>query len=130
MQPNRKTQIAVIFGVQLVNSIVHHTTHSQPVIGSISVIDMVCTLVLIVSLIYLGDQASQSSRPLVSGALWALLLWVFGVCASASVMRLVDPPSMDLTALAAALGALVVLAPVALGLGALGAFRATRQVTA
>jgi hypothetical protein len=83
-----------------------------------------------VSLIYLGDQASQSSRPLVSGALWALLLWVFGVCASASVMRLVDPPSMDLTALAAALGALVVLAPVALGLGALGAFRATRQVTA
>ncbi len=130
MQPSRVTRIASVFGVQLVNSIVHHTTHPQPLFGSISVIDLACTVTLMVSLVYLGYQASEPPRPVLSGALWALLLWVFGVSASATVMRLVDPSGMDARAFALAVAAAAVLAPVALALGALGAWHSSRQVAA
>lgn len=125
---HRAARISTVFGVQLINSVVHHTTHVQPFIGSISVVDIACTLTLMVSLVYLGHAASRPPRYLISGALWALLLWVFGVTASASVMRLVEPASMDADGLARALAATLVLAPIALALGALGAWRASRLV--
>jgi hypothetical protein len=130
MQPSHSTRIASVFGVQLINSIVHHTTHPQALFGSISIIDLACTATLVGSLVYLGYQASEPPRPVLSGALWALLLWVFGVSASATVMRLVDAPRMDARAFALALVAAVVLAPVALALGALGAWRSSRLVVA
>ena len=128
MSPRRQARIAIVFAVQLVNSIVHHTTHMKPLFGSISFIDAACTLTLMVSLVYLGYQASQPPRRLLSGALWSLLLWIFGVCASATVMRLVDPASMDGAGLVIALEAALVLAPIALALGAAGAWRAHQLV--